>query len=535
MKDFAELFAQLDSTNKTNARLKILKQYLSSAPDEDKLWLIALFCGKRPRRQVTTTQLRQWTAAAAGIPEWLLEESYHVTGDLAETISLLLPPPKQGNHKSLSDWMAFLQSLNLMDEESKKANLMEALDQLSQQERFVFIKLITGGFRVGVSQLLLIRAIAEAFHIHKAEVAQRLMGQWQAESTTFQELLFGKQEQKQLSQPYPFCLAYPLEEDKIDQLGPTSDWQAEWKWDGIRAQLIVRQKQLFIWSRGEELVTEKYPELHPLASKLPVDCVLDGELLAWKENFPLSFAALQKRIGRKTVTKKIVAEIPVVFLAYDLLEYAGIDMRHCSLSERRSQLEHWVDQVAFPALKISPILKFESWQELMHIRQQARANGAEGIMLKKLSSSYQTGRVRGHWWKWKAEPLSIEGVLMYAQKGHGRRATLYTDYTFGVWDGNRLVSFAKAYSGLTDEEIKKVDAFIKKNTLEKFGPVRTVKPALVFEIGFEGIQPSQRHKSGVAVRFPRILRWRTDKKPEQANTLADLHALAQLYADKSNA
>ncbi|WP_448518931.1 ATP-dependent DNA ligase [Rhodoflexus sp.] len=528
MKAFAELFAELDTTNKTNAKLDILKKYLAEAPDEDKLWLLALFSGKRPRRQVSAAQLRQWAAEAAGIPDWLFEESYHITGDLAETLSLILPTPVRTHNQTLSYWIGFLQSLGGLDEESKKANLMEAFEQLSAQERFVFIKLMTGGFRIGISQQLITRAVAEVYQLDKAEVAHRLMGNWEPQQTTFRELIIGEDTAQSLSKPYPFCLAHPLEEEKISDLGAPQDWQAEWKWDGIRGQLIVRQGQIFIWTRGEELVNDKYPELAPLAA-MSVSCVLDGELMAWQDDAPLPFAELQKRIGRKTVSKKLLAEIPVVFVAYDLLEYEGADYRNRPLAERRQALEQVVAQTAHANLRISPTVSFQSWEALATIRQSAREHAAEGLMLKKLASTYQTGRVRGHWWKWKVQPLSIDGVLIYAQKGHGRRATLYTDYTFGVWDGDKLVTFAKAYSGLTDKEIAQVDAFVKKNTLEKFGPVRTVKPELVFEIGFEGIQASNRHKSGVALRFPRILRWRTDKKPEDANTLADLQALASSY------
>lgn len=528
MKAFAELFAELDTTNKTNAKLDILKKYLAEAPDEDKLWLLALFSGKRPRRQVTTTQLRQWAAEAANIPDWLFEESYHITGDLAETLSLILPSPTDTHNQTLSQWIDFLQSLGELDEESKKANLMDAFAQLSAQERFVFIKLMTGGFRIGISQQLITRAVAEVCQIDKAEVAHRLMGNWEPQQITFRQLIFAENMAESLSKPYPFCLAHPLDEEKIGDLGTAQEWLAEWKWDGIRGQLIVRQGQIFIWTRGEELVTDKYPELASLAT-MPVSCVLDGELMAWQDDAPLPFAELQKRIGRKTISKKMLAEVPAVFVAYDLLEYENTDCRNQPLAERRQLLEQIVAQSAHTHLRISPAVSFQSWDELAVIRRAAREHSAEGLMLKKLASTYQTGRVRGHWWKWKVQPLSIDGVLIYAQKGHGKRATLYTDYTFGVWDGDKLVTFAKAYSGLTDKEIAQVDAFVKKNTLEKFGPVRTVKPELVFEIGFEGIQASNRHKSGVALRFPRILRWRTDKKPEDANTLADLQALAAVF------
>ncbi len=542
MKDFADLFVNLDTTNKTNTKLDILKNYLTKADDGDKLWLLALFTHKRPRRQINTTLLRSWAAEMANIPDWIFEESYHTVGDLAETIALVLPLPSRTEAKTLTEWIAFLQALGPMDEAAKKAQIIWALQGLTTTERFVFIKLMTGGFRIGLSQQLVTRAVAEVCGIDKAIVAHRLMGHWQPGEVTFQQLIMdhppgldapgaGLAQQSHRSKPYPFCLAHPLDEAKLEELGDCTAWQAEWKWDGIRAQVIVRQGEIFIWTRGEELVTDKYPELAALARAVPAPAqglVLDGELLAWQNGQPLPFAELQKRIGRKTITKKILQEVPVVLVAYDLLEYAGADWRSRPLADRRAQLEQLVAALPTPGLVIlSPSLIATSWADLARIRALAREQLAEGLMLKKLASTYQTGRVRGHWWKWKVQPLSVDGVLIYAQKGHGRRATLYTDYTFGVWDGDKLVTFAKAYSGLTDAEIKEVDAFVKKNTVEKFGPVRTVAPELVFEIGFEGIQRSNRHKSGVALRFPRILRWRQDKPAAEADTVAQLLALVQ--------
>jgi DNA ligase 1 len=535
MKAFAQLFADLDTTNKTNAKLDILKQYLAQAPDADRLWLLALFTHKRPRRQVTATQLRQWAAEAADIPDWLFEESYHTTGDLAETIALVLPLPIRPHEQPLHWWIGFMQGLAPLAEAEKKAQILWAWQGLEPRERFLFIKLMTGGFRIGISQQLITRAVAEVCELDKAVVAHRLMGNWQPDQTDFQQLIMGAANPDApaaglaVSQPYPFCLAHPVDEARLADLGPAAHWQAEWKWDGIRAQVIVRQGELFVWTRGEELVTDKYPELQALLAPLaPASgLVLDGELLAWANHQPLPFAELQKRIGRKTLSKKLLQEVPVALVAYDLLELNGRDLREQPLAARRQQLEQLVAQANCPALHASPVVAAADWPQLAAARQQARAHGAEGLMLKRLDSAYQTGRVRGHWWKWKVQPLSIDGVLLYAQKGHGRRATLYTDYTFGVWQGDRLVTFAKAYSGLTDAEIKEVDAFVKKNTLEKFGPVRTVKPELVFEIGFEGIQRSNRHKSGVALRFPRILRWRLDKTAAQADKMEALLALAE--------
>jgi DNA ligase-1 len=533
MKSFARFLSQLDTTNKTNNRLAMLKDYLQSAPDQDKLWALALFTHKRPRRQINTRLLRNWAAELAGIPDWLFEESYHTTGDLAETISLILPHPEEIEEKSLSEWIAFMNQLAQHDEEGKKAQVIWALSRLSQAERFVFIKIMTGGFRIGISQQLMTRAVAELYQIETSVVAHRLMGQWKADEISFRQLIFGHDDAGKIpaawhdSRPYPFCLAHPLNEEKTEEMGFCKEWQAEWKWDGIRAQLIVRNGQLYVWSRGEELVTEKYPELAVLAQASACqNCVFDGELLAWQQDTPLPFGELQKRIGRKSIPKKLLQEVPVVFMAYDLLEYQGSDIRRQPLAERRALLSRVLSTVDMACLKLSPVVQAESWAELGQYRQQARQHLAEGLMLKKLSAPYASGRTRGIWWKWKVAPLSIDGVLIYAQKGHGRRATLYTDYTFGVWNGDKLLTFAKAYSGLSDAEIAEVDAFIKKNTVEKFGPVRTVKPELVFEIGFEGIQKSARHKSGIALRFPRILRWRRDKPASEADTLQALQALA---------
>ena len=305
----------------------------------------------------------------------------------------------------------------------------------------------------------------------------------------------------------------------MTDLGEASEWQAEWKWDGIRSQLICREDQLFVWSRGEELITDKFPEFDAFREALPPGTVIDGEILPFHNDQPLSFAKLQTRIGRKNLTKKVLKDAPVILMAYDLLEWQGEDIRERPLLERRQLLETLHAQVKehVPSFWLSTIVESADWKELKALRKDSRTYYAEGFMLKRRSSPYQVGRKRGDWWKWKVEPLTVDAVLINAQKGSGRRAGLFTDYTFAVWDdrveGDRkLVPFTKAYSGLTDQEMRKVDNFVKRNTKEKFGPVRAVTPELVFEIAFEGIQRSTRHKSGVAVRFPRILRQRLDKK-----------------------
>ncbi len=466
----------------------------------------------------------------AQIPEWLFNESYHSVGDLGEAISLILPKnEKLVSEKSLSAWFAYLQLLPRMTDEEKRVHILSAWQQLSQHEIFVLNKLLMGSFRIGVSQTLVVRALAEATNSDANSVAHRLMGNWNPANTTFEKLIFNANENDNASRPYPFYLAYPIDGD-VAALGDPEEWITEWKWDGIRSQVIVRNSQLFIWTRGEELATDKFPELHVLKQLLPEGTVLDGEIVSYLDNKPLAFNVLQKRIGRKNLTKKILEDAPVALIAYDILEYKGEDIRHLPLYKRRSSLEELYRQTpSSPVFNLSSKIEFNNWDELKVLHPLSRENVAEGFMIKRKTSPYQVGRKKGDWWKWKIEPLSVDAVLVYAQKGHGRRAELYTDYTFAVWgDDQKLIPFAKAYSGLTDAEIGKVDRFVKQHTIEKFGPVRTVKPQLVFD-GFEGINASTRHKSGIAVRFPRILQWRTDKPVEEADTLDNLKAILAQY------
>ena len=529
MKAFAQLFSDLDQTNKTNAKVAILKSYFGRVPDQDKLWTLALFTHRRPKRQVNTTLVRTWANEMANMPEWLFQESYDVVGDLAETIALLLPPPTGSHDLSLSEWIDALMALQDKEEAEKKAFILSAWSQLTAEERLVFNKLITGGFRIGVSQNLIVRAMAEEFGIDKAVLAHRVTGNWTPHSTTFQELILDEGDNDDDSKPYPFYLAHPLE-TAPEELGSLEDWQVEWKWDGIRGQLIVRNGEIYIWSRGEELVTDKFPELHALKDHLPHGTVLDGEILPFKEGQPLPFALLQTRIGRKNLTKGIMQKAPIHLMVYDIMEHQGQDCRQMTMVQRRGLIESLITRET-PRAMLSPTVDAEGWGALAALRETSRQRLAEGFMLKRKNSTYQVGRKRGDWWKWKIDPLTIDGVMIYAQKGHGRRADLYTDYTFGVWQGDQLVPFTKAYSGLTDAEIRKVDRFVKQNTLERFGPVRTVKAELVFELAFEGIQESSRHKSGVALRFPRIARWREDKKAAEANTLEELKDLLKLYGN----
>jgi DNA ligase-1 len=528
MKEFGNLIAALDSTTKTNEKLEAMAQFLEDSSDADKLWFVALLSGKRPKRPVKTSSLREWSAEMANVPLWLLEESYHVVGDLAETVALILPEKVHSSSKSLDERMRELQKLRRMEEQEVKEYILTAWQEMDKTERFVFNKLITGGFRIGVSQKLIVRALSRFLGEEESLIAHRLMGDWNPMKTTFQKLLVEPDDNENLSRPYPFYLAYPLE-DEPKSLGDVSDWQMEYKWDGIRGQLIYRQGEIFIWSRGEELVTERFPELESLKNQLTQDCVIDGEIMAFKDGKPLTFNHLQTRIGRKTISKKILRDSPVVMIAYDLLEIDQKDLRQSPMVERRKKLEEIVKFAGSDELMISELIEPNSWEEAVKIRAKSRDVLAEGLMLKRKNSDYKVGRKRGDWWKWKVEPMSVDAVMIYAMRGHGRRANLYSDYTFAVWKGEELVPFAKAYSGLTDKEMKEVDRFVKKNTIERFGPVRSVKPELVFEIGFEGIAPSTRHKSGIALRFPRILRQRLDKKPNEANTLEDLKSMLEVY------
>ncbi|HWB93664.1 MAG TPA: ATP-dependent DNA ligase [Puia sp.] len=579
MRRFAALAVHLGTSTKTNDKLEALETYFSEAEDADKVWVIALFSGRRPKRTVNTTQLWEWCREITGLPGWLFEESYHTVGDLAETIALLLPEgvnelgvggegetgsgQRTGMGRSLAYYLEALAGLSKEDEPTKKAFVQKCWASMDKDERFVFNKLITGGFRIGISQQTVVNALARATAVEAAVIAHRISGDWDPATTSYSVLLSGEGGGSDLSRPYPFYLAYALE-GELDALGKPEEWQAEWKWDGIRGQLIrrnpdgrssqggaggPREGPLFVWSRGEELMTEKFPEYQAFRERLPAGTVLDGEIIGMGTGgavgaepaaaaipaggplpfVVLPFAALQTRIGRKNVTKKNLSEAPVGFIAYDLLEYGGEDWRSRPLVERRRQLEAVIAAAGHPLLQLSPVIAFDHWEELAQARAGARDRGSEGLMLKRKDSIYQVGRRRGDWWKWKIDPLVIDAVLVYAQKGHGRRSNLYTDYTFAVRSGDQLVTFTKAYSGLTDKELAEVDAFVKKNSLEKFGPVRTVRPELVFEIAFEGIAASARHKSGVALRFPRINRWRRDKTPADIDTLEALKKMLELY------
>ncbi|SHJ44281.1 DNA ligase-1 [Palleronia salina] len=530
MKRFAALFTALDQTTKTNAKVDALAAYFTAAPEDDKLWTIALLSGRRPKRTVVATRLREWAADRAGLPLWLFEECYPIVGDLAETMALILPDATRDSDRSLTHWIGEIRALARLDDPEKRARILDAWDQLPKIERFVFNKLITGGFRMGVSQKLMTRALSRATGIDEPDLAHRLMGDWQPDSTSFESLILTHDPEADLSKPYPFYLAYQLDGGPATLDAPPGNWAAERKWDGIRGQLILRGGNHYLWSRGEELMTDRFPELARLIDHVPPGTVLDGEVLAWKDGAPLPFNALQKRIGRKTVPKALLRDAPVILYAYDLLEWDGQDIRARPFDDRRALLEDVASGVPDDMpLRLSPLVSFDDWDRLAAIRDGSREHMSEGIMLKRRDSPYRDGRKRGDWWKWKVDPLTIDAVMIYAQQGHGRRANLFTDFTFAVWDEDQLVPFTKAYSGLTDAEFRIITAWVRKNTLERYGPVRQVTPQHVFEIAFEGIQESPRHKSGVALRFPRMSRWRHDKPLSEANTLADLKDMLAAY------
>ncbi|MHC8304569.1 ATP-dependent DNA ligase [Pseudomonas sp. PB3P13] len=560
MKAFAELYADLDATTSSNAKLAAMQRYFAQAEPEDAAWAVYFLSGGRPRQLVPAKILRELAVEYSGLSTWLFEESYQAVGDLAETISLVLPEALHSSTDGLATWIEEkLLPLRGQSPEVLGERLPELWAQLDRHSLMLCIKLITGSFRVGVSKLLVTRALASMAQLDSKRVAQRLVGYTdlsnRPSAASYLKLIAAQSPDEHAQrggQPYPFFLAHALSQP-VEQfealLGPASDWQVEWKWDGIRAQVVKRDGRLWVWSRGEELVTERFPELDSLVHCLPDGTVIDGEIVVWKAPTPNTedafdpqaptvpcvqpFALLQQRIGRKTLGKKILEDVPVVVLGYDLLEWQGEDWRNQPQATRRVQLDQVIADCANPVLLPSPVLAGEDWLDLARQREASRSLGVEGMMLKARDSLYGVGRTKdmGVWWKWKVDPFSVDAVLIYAQRGHGRRASLYSDYTFAVWDGppesseRTLVPFAKAYSGLTDAEMRQVDSIVRKTTVEKFGPVSSVKPSLVFELGFEGIALSKRHKSGIAVRFPRMLRWRQDKTVEEADNLATLQEL----------
>jgi len=535
LKRFATLYDAIDSTTSTNAKVSAMVHYFTEAPPADAAWAVFFLTGRRLKRLVSYPAIHQWTLMATGLDGWMLEECYAVVGDGAETAALVLDQVAVVTTEdvSLAEWVeGRILPLRGLDSEEQQRRVGGWWSSLDRLQRFMLLKILTGELRVGVSQTLVVRALAQAAELPATTIAARMMGDWTPSADWFLGLLSREHTTEDRSRPYPFFLASPLEEP-VETLGSRDDWIVEWKWDGIRAQLVRRGGHVHVWSRGEELITHRFPEIAAAATRLPDGTVLDGEVLAFRDNRPLPFSALQQRIGRQKQVAQMVRAVPAVFMAYDMLENATADIRAQPLEERRRLLE---TQVAAPSvLRTSEIVTAQTWTELATRRSESRALGVEGLMLKRRSSAYGVGRRRGDWWKWKIDPYTVDAVLIYAQPGSGRRASLLTDYTFGVWDEGELVPIAKAYSGLSNEEIAELDKWIRRHTRERFGPVRHVEPVHVFELGFEGIAASPRHRSGIAVRFPRMLRWRTDKKPEEADTLDQVRRLLDsALADRRN-
>jgi DNA ligase 1 len=565
MKRFAELFDEIDRTTSTNAKVAALARYLAEAPPGDAAWTLFFLTGRRLTRHLPTRLMHEWTLELTGLPEWLVRESYSIVGDFAEAIALLLdgrvqplsaaalrptirqldegrlpfddPAPividERSDGVSLAAWIEErILPLRAMTDQEKRVRVLTWWSRLPRLELFLLNKLLTGEFRVGVSHTLVVRAVSHAAALPSAVVEHRLMGNWEPSAEAFAALVAPEDPAGDPSRPYPFCLASPLE-GGVDSLGSRDDWLVEWKWDGIRAQLVHRAGQVFLWSRGEELITTRFPEIAAAGGALAQGTVLDGELLAFGDGTPRPFADLQRRIGRLRRVREVAEHVPVVFLAYDLLEDEGVDIRDLSLRERRARLVRLVAGQAdgkVPLLRLSDELTAPTWEALAVWRGESRTRQVEGLMLKRWTSAYRPGRKRGDWWKWKIEPHTIDAVLMYAQPGSGRRASVFTDYTFGLWSGDELVPVAKAYSGLTDDEIDVLDRWVRRHTTERFGPVSAVEPVHVFELGFERVARSPRHRSGVAVRFPRMLRWRRDKTAREADTLETLQKMLELRA-----
>ncbi len=564
---FARVFLAIDQTNSTNAKVDAMAAYFSSALPADAAWAVFFLTGRRLKRLVPSRAIGDWTIAATGLGEWMLGECYAVVGDGAETAALILDqlPSTPPEDLSLATWVEErILPLRGADPETQQVQVIDWVRRLNRWERFTLFKLLTGELRVGVSQTLVVRALAQAVKLPATTIAARLMGEWTPSASWYLALVTPGVTDQDLSRPYPFYLASPIDNTVVgpgfglaDRLGEPSDWLLEWKWDGIRAQLVKRAERIHLWSRGEELITDRFPEVIDAAAAMPDGTVLDGEILAFRDDRPLPFSALQQRIGRKKQVARKARDIPVVFMAYDILEREGADIRAEPLWRRRQMLKALIaasgrgtevpryDRQAIKepllpygdeaaelklgptTMRVSPIISIRAWDDLSRLRKESRSHGVEGLMLKRRDSPYGVGRKRGDWWKWKIDPFTIDAVLIYAQPGSGKRASLLTDYTFGVWDNGELVPIAKAYSGLTNDEIAEMDRWIRRHTVERFGAVRHVEPIHVFELGFEAIAKSSRHRSGIAVRFPRMLRWRKDKPASEADTLDSIRGMLE--------
>jgi len=524
MRRYAQLMVDVDQTSKTSVKVDNIICYLENTSDTDKLYAIALLLDGIPTRLTSLSQIKEWAIDLSGVPSWLFDESVHVVGDLAETIALLIPQSSDSADYSLKYWLDAIKSWKTCVSPDLKEEVLSAWEHMGYNEKYLFNKLISGGYRAGISRNLVLKALSAHTGLPVTGITARLMCDWNPCTVSFEELLFKEDKRNELSKPYPFCLAYLLEQD-VKALGKADDWMADYTWDGLRVQLILREGEAFIWSDDEVLLSDKFPELSALKSLISAGMVIEGEIIPLREENSAPFFNLQTRIGRKSINKKLLKDIPICLKAYDILEYEGQDIRHYPIIERKKILEKICISVNDPVLQLSEIMHENSWETVEDIRIKARIKGASGLVLKRKTSPYHVGKMMGDWWLWQVDPYKIDAVLLYASKGQGRMANLYADYTFAVWQGQQLIPFTKAYLGLSVSEYRQVDAFVRKHTLERFGPVRSVKPELVFELTFQGIQSSPRHKSGITLRYPKIKIWRKDKKATEANSINDLKNL----------
>ncbi|MBT5377938.1 MAG: ATP-dependent DNA ligase [Opitutae bacterium] len=530
MNHFTQLFQSVDSVSGTNQRIRYLREYFEESKPEDSIWACWFLDGNRVKNLIRLKDLKILVADVCSLPLWLVEDSHEVVGDLAETLSLLLKSFAKGKEPiPLSTVVEkFILPLSSMNVEEKCRTIKDAWARLRPEDLLPYHKLMMGAFRMGISNGNLCRALGDINNVPPAIIAQRMMGKWQPGDRTLQNIIVSATTEEDLNAPVPFCLASPLMA-KVNTLGDNAEWQIEWKWDGIRAQLIKSHSGTLIWSRGGESVGGAFPEILEAAKLLPKGVCLDGEILAWNQNGLMPFHDLQRRLGRKSPGVQIQRTVPTRFIAYDIIRFAGEDLRNKVLVKRRHLLEQLVTSLPsqYP-IGISRPVEAGNWEEYQILRDESREKGVEGFMLKHIESRYNPGRKKGGWYKWKIAPLEADMVLVGAQMGHGRRANIFSDYSLAVWHKDELVVVAKAYSGLTDNEILKVDKQIRKTIIGKFGPVRSVKPMIVFQVAFEGVQRSRRRKTGVGLRFPRIQRWRQDKLPEEAGHLDEIMALGQL-------
>jgi len=518
MRLFGQLLQACLQEPKTLQKISLLSDYFNEESPENMPMALHFLMGENMGRFCSGRQLREWAAQLLGLPDWLVDESYEALGDNSETISLLFPNKPSSLAHDLKAVCERIQQLKSEPIDVKKDWIIDVWSKSSRDDIYTFNKLLGGGIRIGASKKNVLKALSRTVHLDVDILEQRLLGTWEPTKIAYDALVNPDDIAGKGTCPYPFFLASPIQ-DVDATLMPFSDWQIEPKWDGIRAQLVHRQEGTQLWSRGNDLISDQFPDILDSASELPYG-VYDGEVLAWGADGPQPFADLQKRLNRKKVTRQLLASIPCIMMLYDCLEFEGVDVREQALHERCKKIRD-----LRPPFYTSNPLTLNGVSALNDYVKNARNNRVEGVIIKRLSSAYKSGRVRGDWWKLKVDPLLLDVVIMYAQKGKGIRSGLFTDYTFGVWDNNQLVPIGKAYSGLTNDEIKQVHQILNNHLTDRFGPVRGVSPCVVLEVAFDSIQESPRHKSGLALRFPRINRLRLDKPVEEANSLEDARAL----------